>query len=373
MGMSLKSLKQRAKSEGVPQDAIEDIDDAEHPKQTAIKLIIDQIEKNSDLEVNQRAELSKLSLKDLKRLARDENIKSELIENVDDEEQPKTAVIALVLAHRKQKLDASKEKGTAASKEKDTDASKEVVQGRMKPVAESSVEILPYTKWEDIRPEWSFLEELAENPGIHHVVPDIEVIVSDIKKKMAGIASNDSVKDLLKKMDDDDIAAVLAYTHDFGTGEKNGNLYYELNNALRRRDETGRKELMRTWGVSVHYILKGFSKLPTHEGVLYRGLDERSEIVKQYKLKRPIQWGSFTSTTTSLKSAKGFSDKKSGVIVKIKGGFGKVVGPLSFFRGENEVILSPNAQFTVTEEPEEKDGWWYVEIMQMSDEKAYVF
>jgi hypothetical protein len=40
------------------------------------------------------------------------------------------------------------------------------------------------------------------------------------------------------------------------------------------------------------------------------------EILRQYQLGRPIQWGAFTSVTTSLAAAKGFAPQ-SRVVFKI--------------------------------------------------------
>jgi hypothetical protein len=46
--------------------------------------------------------------------------------------------------------------------------------------------------------------------------------------------------------------------------------------------------------------MTGLGKLPDFEGVCWRGYNHgtKGEILKEYKIGRPIQWGAFTSVTT---------------------------------------------------------------------------
>jgi hypothetical protein len=72
------------------------------------------------------------------------------------------------------------------------------------------------------------------------------------------------------------------------------------------------------------FSLQGMQKLPDYKGVVWRGYPDKDTTLAQYKLGRPIQWGAFTSTSTSFEATKGFTDKDSGVIFKITVSSGKV-------------------------------------------------
>lgn len=60
-----------------------------------------------------------------------------------------------------------------------------------------------------------------------------------------------------------ELAAVIAYTHDWQVpGAKTGNLYFELNNALRATGPEARRAAMLAWGEFVHYALRGPARDP---------------------------------------------------------------------------------------------------------------
>ena len=138
---------------------------------------------------------------------------------------------------------------------------------------EEEISILPKTKWMDIVPKYATCEqELINNalvvaavPQIHDVIDDVNAKVSELKwslkKKGLPMPGGDG--------DDNGLFAIVAYTHDNMTGVKNGNLYYELNNALRKRSGTDRQTMMATWGPFVHFLMKGL--LPVVGGVCNRG------------------------------------------------------------------------------------------------------
>ena len=81
-----------------------------------------------------------------------------------------------------------------------------------------------------------------------------------------------------------------------GTGQKDGNLYFELNRMLRVRDAPGREALKEAWGGYMYYMMRGLAQLPDFRGECWRGYNHgtQAQIVEQYKLGRPIQWGAFT-------------------------------------------------------------------------------
>ena len=105
--------------------------------------------------------------------------------------------------------------------------------------------------------------------------------------------------------------------------------------------------------------------------VCYRGFpDGKEQILRQYKVGRPIQWGAFTSTTTSLDAARAFASAAEGVIFRIRVLSGKDIGTVSFYPTENEVLLGPSHKFLVTSETGgyQEGGYTMVELMQQSGE-----
>ena len=164
----------------------------------------------------------------------------------------------------------------------------------------------------------------------------------------------------------DELFAISAYTYDFAEGNQAGNLYFELNLDLRKRELQQRAEMMQTWGVLMHYFMSGMRKLPDYRGVVYRGYPNKAQVLAEYLLGRPIQWGGFTSTATSLSIAKSFTDLVSGAIFKITILDGRDLARFSFFPSEGEVLLSPSHRFTVASDPYVQDGYTLVDLVQIS-------
>jgi hypothetical protein len=161
----------------------------------------------------------------------------------------------------------------------------------------------------------------------------------------------------------DEQFAIVAYTYDLGTG-KQGNLYFECNIMLRERSLQHRVLLMQTWGLYVHYFMQGMKKLPAFRGTVFRGYPNKAEVVQEYRLGRPVQWGAFTSTTTDFEGAKGFTDMASGAIFEITVLDGRDIQAYSFFPRENEILLSPSHRFIVTSEPRVRDGFTVISLVQ---------
>jgi hypothetical protein len=104
-------------------------------------------------------------------------------------------------------------------------------------------------------------------------------------------------------------ASFYRYTHDLGTGQKDSNLYFELNVMLRVRVASGRDALKATWGGYMFYFVKGLAKLPNYTGECWRGYNHgtRAQILEQYSVGNGIQWGAFTSVATSRAAAENFA------------------------------------------------------------------
>ena len=96
----------------------------------------------------------------------------------------------------------------------------------------------------------------------------MDQIARDVRSKAEELQFEDAAEELVAAIDNaDGLHAVVAYTHDLQSGRKEGNLYFEQNRQLRDRSPGGRAELLETWGVCVHYLLKalGLEKLPHFE------------------------------------------------------------------------------------------------------------
>ena len=228
--------------------------------------------------------------------------------------------------------------------------------------------ILPTTPWHRIPLTRSYLEELLHNPNIRSLVPEVTSIADDVRDKVQELKFDPAATEIVAKLDDNGIASIVAYTHDLGLGERDGNLYFELNNSL--RDRKNREKMMKTWGVVVHYTLRALAQLPDVEATCFRGISSgKNMVLDQYLKGRPIQFGAFTSTTTSLDVARGFvPNKADGVIFKMEVLSGKTVHALSLIGSEDEVLLSPSHKFIVTSNNGgyEVDGFTTIDLLQMS-------
>lgn len=245
-------------------------------------------------------------------------------------------------------------------------------------------------------------------------MPKIDRVVSDVRSKVEELEFEDRAASLVRCVGGDTslIGAIVAYTHDLGNpgGQAAGNLcarmhpcrmgleslppaimpselsrpssfhispplhrrYFEMNTALRDRGVAARAAMMETWGVVVHYTLKGLSKLPDIQAHVYRGFrGKKAELIAHYKKRRPIQWGAFSSTTTSLRKARDFvGSPGNGVIFKLDIATGKDIHAAAFFPMEGEILLSPAHKFLVTSETGgyTNEGFTMIDLLEQSGE-----
>ena len=83
---------------------------------------------------------------------------------------------------------------------------------------------------------------------------------------------------------------MVAYTYDTNDGAQNGQLYFELNRAIRRRDGGGRATALQLWGGYLYYLMSALAKLPDVSTVVYRGCPDKATVAAQYSVGRPVQW-----------------------------------------------------------------------------------
>ena len=106
-GLRLKELRSRAKAEGAEPQQLDDAADAEDPKTAVIELLLALRADAAGLggesdDATLRAELSGLRLKELRQRARERGIGAEALEEAADSEEPKAAVVELLLRAPKQ-------------------------------------------------------------------------------------------------------------------------------------------------------------------------------------------------------------------------------------------------------------------------------
>jgi len=234
-------------------------------------------------------------------------------------------------------------------------------------MAETSIKMLPNTKWEAIVPLCGCADFLRSSAAVRAACPEIDSIADDCAAKALELSFED---DLPAALPEDQMLALAAYSHDLGAGQA-GNLYYELNGALRKRGKEDRTAMMDGWGVYMHFMMGAMERLPKVGGVCYRGYPDKATAVAQYKLGRPIQWGAFASTSTDFETTKGFTDQATGVIFKITVTDGRDINAYSFFPQEAEVLLSPAHRFLVSSAPYELDGYTIIDMLQQ-DGGAFV-
>jgi len=196
-------------------------------------------------------------------------------------------------------------------------------------------------------------------------IPDIEQLCRDVSFKVEQL----KWEDLPAKLHDDELFALAAYTYDFNTGAKEGQLYYALNQGLRSRDFKSRGAVLSVWGGYLYYLMAALEKLPSLKMHVYRGHPDKAAVLRQYKEGRPIQWGAFSSTSRRPQLASSFTDREKGIIFRLKVTTGKDVKDFSFFAAEEEeVLLSPQTRFVVTSEPyvNPDDGYWYLDLLEQT-------
>ena len=62
-------------------------------------------------------------------------------------------------------------------------------------------------------------------------------------------------EDLPVDLPQDELFAVVAYTYDTQSGQQRGQLYFELNAALRTRSAAARASVLSLWGGYLYYLL----------------------------------------------------------------------------------------------------------------------
>jgi hypothetical protein len=112
--------------------------------------------------------------------------------------------------------------------------------------------------------------------------------------------------------------ALVAFTFDNNTN-RDGNVYYALNKALRERKASVHP--FRRWQGFLYFLMRALDKVTRFQGTVCRagnaGLDQAT-VRHEYTMGRPIQWAAFSSTTKDVAAARRFVKKDVGVVFKLK-------------------------------------------------------
>mmetsp|Transcript_22197 Transcript_22197/g.48250 ORF Transcript_22197/g.48250 Transcript_22197/m.48250 type:complete len:214 (-) Transcript_22197:30-671(-) len=173
----------------------------------------------------------------------------------------------------------------------------------------------------------------------------------------------------------DEAVAVGAYSYDLGFNSQcadgEDNLFVQLNVVLRQRNA----QTMRLLKPFLTYLMRGLTALPPFEGKVLRGIPASNlAIIQQhYAAGIDVHWSAFTSTTTSLDTAKQFAGPPGGVIISINVLTGRRIAQYSAIPNEEEVLLSPNCGLIVANAVTlEVDGYYYLEMVERRGE-GYIF
>lgn len=162
----------------------------------------------------------------------------------------------------------------------------------------------------------------------------------------------------------DECMAVVIYTVDLREEIRRGqqNFFKSLNNALKANESETISRLL----PYLSYLTNGLTKLPRHEGIVFRGLPlaELQEVAAENKQDMRVVWRGVTSTTPSLEKAQEFANQ-GGIIFRIRSHTGRLLGDYSCFPDEAEVTFLPESEFLVTEALRVVDGFYYLDLSEI--------
>jgi hypothetical protein len=123
--MKMSHLKKRALVVGVDEEVLDDVDDADDPKEAILTLLLDLHRKDLEAAADNggeaelealRAELAPMKVSHLKKRALAAGVDEEVLDDVDDAEDPKDALISVLVEEHRKTLE-SQDDGAAAQAE----------------------------------------------------------------------------------------------------------------------------------------------------------------------------------------------------------------------------------------------------------------
>ena len=189
------------------------------------------------------------------------------------------------------------------------------------------------------------IEGFSNSPlvSLEEAVEPLISIIHDVKARV--IIAKEGATNPSDDLSSDESASIALYTMEWEP--YTASLYYILNSALRNED----RQQLKPWFLYLKLILTALSRLPSIRIDIYRSLKLDIHIAhEKYQEGRDIIWWGFSSCTTN----KNISQKKhyltpSGIRVLfiIECFKGKYIGPHSFNKNDQEVLLLPATQFRV--------------------------
>ena len=96
--LRLSELRKRARESGVEEEVLEDATDADEPKQAVIAILLERSRsRGPDARDALAQELAGLRLKELRQRAREQDVSPEEMEAAADSDEPKAAMVELLL------------------------------------------------------------------------------------------------------------------------------------------------------------------------------------------------------------------------------------------------------------------------------------
>jgi len=168
--------------------------------------------------------------------------------------------------------------------------------------------------------------EQATEP-LNLFIPDIQIKVNEAKTRAVNHTDDLSI---------DESAAIVLYTMEWHP--YTNSLYYILNATLRTED----RQHLRPWFLYLKLLLTALSRLPTISLRVYRGVALSDH--DKYQQGNTLVWWGFSSCSINrnISEDKTFFGQNNGqtlfIIDCLKG---KDIGKHSYFKKENEILLSP--------------------------------
>lgn len=244
----------------------------------------------------------------------------------------------------------------------------ELLSGRLAAELEPETSALPPGGWcQGSRS--SCKEELVMSPGVRVAVPEISRIINDVSMRVFEL----SYVPMPTWLDADCRFAIAAYTHDLRSGQRTGNLYFELNKQLRQRSFFARRDARETWGGFMFHLMRGLSRLPDWEGECFHGCPDADTVLTcgSFAPGKCVQFGCFWSASTSLDVVKETIQRETGLIFRLRVRSGRDVKPYSFLPADGEILLTPEHRFTVAREAYHMLGFFFVDLHEEEGHVAF--
>jgi hypothetical protein len=97
--LKLKVLRKRASDEGISEDEVEDAIDSDEPKAALIDLLVERHASKSTQDSDVQSELRGMSVRDLRARAKEAGIDQDEVDDATDSDEPKAAIVALLMQH----------------------------------------------------------------------------------------------------------------------------------------------------------------------------------------------------------------------------------------------------------------------------------